>query len=163
MARQRRIGLEPHARRAARDLIRGGLSAPAAARTLATQFPGITQTRLGEIARQEAGRQQAVDNLMGANRGQFRVTSSLAGCTDPAAPVYARITVQYTDPVSGERRRFGHTVVLMERGRLGAILDEAVAQVVSEARRKGYNSPDIQGRGGSGDATFTVEYIECRQ
>lgn len=161
MARTRNLGLRPQMTELARSLLRQGWPTTSVLASVASEFPSASTALIRDIVFREEIRQEAVNDIMTANRGQFANIAELAGCDNRGMGVRVRIVLHYTDAVSGIPQERAHTVYMRGSGRLGNILDTAISEVVEVIRGLGYEVPSITSGMKSGETNYEIAYADC--
>lgn len=160
MPRRMQGGLDAHAVDEARRAAQAGDSAEMIFADLSSQFEELRSARLREIATMESEswqRLRTIGEMPWGLRGNIR---DRLGC--PAGSrIQANITIHWTDPETGIRRRFNHTAESMENRQVNRLVSELVADVVEKAREMGYRPPfgDSIRLNQMGDIEF--KYLDC--
>jgi hypothetical protein len=141
-------------------MIRQGMTANDVRAAIGSDFPRVNLTELRSMISQERVRQQNVDVITAANKGQFANLGKMLGCADPSRPVRFSITITFKDPATGAIRDYTTTADVVGSNRLGELLNRAIAVVVEQARVH-YQVPDITWRDTTGVGSFRLDYVEC--
>src|SRR5882672_3307284 len=161
MARTRKFQPTPQIRHEIRSGVKAGHSQEQIYNDIRERYPRVNLTSLRGQIRQEEVRNDNVKAITGANRGRFGNLGRLAGCDDPKATVRLRFVITVTNPQTGERQHFGHTVDATGGGRIGDILGRSIDQIRSEATDRGYIVGSVLEVLGDPNFDITLEYAEC--
>lgn len=162
MARQRQVSSIPDLRADARERAALGQSLSAALSVLARLYRDIPRSTIESEYRAALREQDAVGLLLRQHMGRIARPSSILGCEDPSQTVHVGIEVRWYDEGAGRTRRYYAPAELGQSGRMGDLLDEAISNVVDQARANGYATPDVTRRMTGGDARYRITWAECR-
>lgn len=162
MARRRTLkGLEPRLVSAARQHLRGGLSPSQARAALEVAFPTASLIQIRNVVDREGPRQNLVDLISRANRGQFARIATIANCPPGQDRVRIKLGVTVHNSRTGLDQRFDHTVDARSSGRLKDIIQDAVSQVERIAAGHGYGVYNVNPSQTGGSIRYELDYAEC--
>ena len=162
MTRRRTLkGLEPQLIAAARSSLRGGLSPSETRAALEVQFPRASLIQIRNVVAREGPRQNLVELITRANKGQFVRMDTLANCPAGQGRVRVKLSVTVHSTRTGTDKRFDHTVDTRSSGRLRDILADAIGLVEREAVGFGYQIYNISPNQTAGSIRYELDYAEC--
>lgn len=162
MARKRqRLGRSTFATADARRYVRMGAGSADIVSRLAEDYPTLALSQIRQIADREEYRQTVRRDILNTPLWQFTRPERMAHCGTTGDRVRIKISIRYIDQSTGLPERFDHTTDLRAGKRAGDILNQAIADVIREARERGYNPPDILAGDRFGANTWDIDYAEC--
>lgn len=161
MAKRRRLSVNPVVRGIVRGGVRAGATDDDVISDVQGSFPGMSEDDVKKILADERRIQGAIESITQEEKRKNVDLARRLKCPAGTSRIRVRITITYTDPLTGAGQTFGDTVEIDARGRLQDLLNDALGKVIDRALAKGYQPPLIRSSQTSGSVRYRIERMDC--